>query len=67
MELRFLLRSEMPKRNIAAIGSIIAFAVIIVCFTLYRPAKVYQKVPTVDEPKEPSQDWSEGTNKGIPN
>ena len=42
-----VLSTEASKRNIAAIGSIIAlffsFAL------LYRPAKVYQKVPTIDE------------------
>lgn len=38
---------EASKRNIAAIVTIIAL-----CFSfalLYRPAKVYQKVPTIDE------------------
>ena len=52
--------TEASKRNIAAIGSIIAlffsFAL------LYRPAKVYQKVPTLEELNNlPKID-----NKGIP-
>ena len=51
---------EASKRNIAAIGSIIAlffsFAL------LYRPAKVYQKVPTADELKN----LPKIENKGIP-
>lgn len=57
--------SEVPsldasKRNIAAIGSIIAlffsFAL------LYRPAKVYQKVPTLEE----LNNLPKIENKGIP-
>ena len=52
--------TEASKRNIAAIGSIIAlffsFAL------LYRPAKVYQKVPTLDELKN----LPKIENKGIP-
>ena len=52
--------TEASKRNIAAIGSIItlffSFAL------LYRPAKVYQKVPTIDELKN----LPKIENKGIP-
>ena len=52
--------TEASKRNIAAIGSIIAlffsFAL------LYRPAKVYQKVPTLEELKN----LPKIENKGIP-
>ena len=52
--------TEAIKRNIAAIGSIIAlffsFAL------LYRPAKVYQKVPTLEELKN----LPKIENKGIP-
>lgn len=52
--------TEASKRNIAAIGSIIAlffsFAL------LYRPAKVYQKVPTLDE----LNNLPKIENKGIP-
>ena len=52
--------TEARKRNIAAIGSIIAlffsFAL------LYRPAKVYQKVPTLEELKN----LPKIENKGIP-
>ena len=51
--------TEASKRNIAAIGSIIAlffsFAL------LYRPAKVYQKVPTLEELKN----LPKIENKGI--
>lgn len=51
---------EVSKRNIAAIGSIIAlffsFAL------LYRPAKVYQKVPTLEE----LNNLPKIENKGIP-
>lgn len=51
---------EASKRNIAAIGSIIAlffsFAL------LYRPAKVYQKVPTLEE----LNNLPKIENKGIP-
>ena len=58
-------RTEVPsldasKRNIAVIGSIIAlffsFAL------LYRPAKVYQKVPTLEE----LNNLPKIENKGIP-
>ncbi len=52
--------TEASKRNIAAIGSIIAlffsFAL------LYRPAKVYQKVPTLEELKN----LPKIENNGIP-
>ena len=52
--------SETSKRNLAAVGSVIAlffsFAL------LYRPAKVYQKVPTADEIKN----LPKIENKGIP-
>ena len=52
--------TEASKRNIAAIGSIIAlffsFAL------LYRPAKVYQKVPTLEE----LNNLPKIENKGIP-
>ena len=52
--------TEASNRNIAAIGSIIAlffsFAL------LYRPAKVYQKVPTLEELKN----LPKIENKGIP-
>ena len=52
--------TEASKRNIAAIGSIIAlffsFAL------LYRPAKVYKKVPTLEELKN----LPKIENKGIP-
>ena len=52
--------SEMSTRHIAAIGSIIAlffsFAL------LYRPAKVYQKVPTLEE----LNNLPKIENKGIP-
>ena len=52
--------SEMSKRNLAAIGSIIA---LFLSFALlYRPAKVYQKVPTADELKN----LPKIENKGIP-
>jgi len=51
---------DASKRNIAAIGSIItlffSFAL------LYRPAKIYQKVPTADELKN----LPKIENKGIP-
>ncbi|WP_225741815.1 hypothetical protein [Streptococcus sp. Marseille-Q5112] len=51
---------DASKRNIAAIGSIIAlffsFAL------LYRPAKVYQKVPTLEE----LNNLPKIENKGIP-
>ena len=51
---------EASKRNIAAIGSIIAlffsFAL------LYKPAKVYQKVPTLEE----LNNLPKIENKGIP-
>ena len=52
--------TEASKRNIVAIGSIIAlffsFAL------LYRPAKVYQKVPTLEE----LNNLPKIENKGIP-
>lgn len=52
--------SETSKRNLAAVGSVIAlffsFAL------LYRPAKVYQMVPTADEIKN----LPKIENKGIP-
>ena len=52
--------TEASKRNIATIGSVVAlffsFAL------LYRPAKVYQKVPTADELKN----LPKIENKGIP-
>ena len=52
--------TEASKRNIAAIGSIIAlffsFAL------LYKPAKVYQKVPTLEE----LNNLPKIENKGIP-
>ena len=52
--------TEASKRNIAAIGSIIAlffsFAL------LYRPAKVYQKVPTLEE----LNNLPKIENKGVP-
>ncbi len=52
--------SETSKRNLAAVGSVIAlffsFAL------LYRPSKVYQKVPTADEIKN----LPKIENKGIP-
>jgi len=52
--------SEMSKRNLAAIGSIIA---LFLSFALlYRPAKVYQKVPTADE----LNNLPKIENKGIP-
>ena len=52
--------TEASKRNIAAIGSIIA---LFLSFALlYRPAKVYQKVPTVEELKN----LPKIENKGIP-
>ena len=41
--------TEASKRNIATIGSVVA---LFLSFALlYRPAKVYQKVPTADELK----------------
>ena len=52
--------SESSKRNLAAVGSVIALF-----FTfalLYRPAKVYQKVPTIDELKN----LPKIENNGIP-
>ena len=48
------------KRNIAAIGSIIAL--FFSCALLYRPAKVYQKVPTLEE----LNNLPKIENKGIP-
>ena len=51
---------EASKRNIAAIGSIIA---LFFSFALrYRPAEVYQKVPTLEELKN----LPKIENKGIP-
>lgn len=52
--------TEASKRNIATVGSVVAL-----CFSfalLYRPAKVYQKVPTADELKN----LPKIENKGIP-
>ena len=52
--------TEASKRNIAAIGSIIA---LLFSFALlYRPAKVYQKVPTLEE----LNNLPKIENKGIP-
>ena len=52
--------TEASKRNIAAIGSIIA---LFFSFSLlYRPAKVYQKVPTLEE----LNNLPKIENKGIP-
>lgn len=52
--------SETSKRNLVAVGSVIA---LFFSFTLlYRPAKVYQKVPTADEIKN----LPKIENKGIP-
>ena len=52
--------TEASKRNLAAVGSVIAlffsFAL------LYRPAKVYQKVPTLEE----LNNLPKIENKGIP-
>ena len=52
--------TEASKRNIATVGSVVA---LFLSFALlYRPAKVYQKVPTADELKNlPTIE-----NKGIP-
>ena len=52
--------TEASKRNIAVVGTIVA---LLLSFALlYRPAKVYQKVPTADELKNlPNIE-----NKGIP-
>lgn len=51
---------EASKRNIATVGSIIA---LLLSFALlYRPAKVYQKVPTADELKN----LPKIENNGIP-
>ena len=60
--------SETSKRNLAAVGSVIAlffsFAL------LYRPSKVYQKVPTADEiknlPKIENKDIPKLDNKKTP-
>lgn len=56
--------SETSKRNLAAVGSVIAlffsFAL------LYRPAKVYQKVPTADEIKIENKGIPKLDNKKIP-
>ena len=52
--------TEASKRNIAAVGSVIA---LFLSFALlYMPAKVYQKVPTADELKN----LPKIENKGIP-
>ena len=52
--------TEASKRNIATVGSIIA---LLLSFALlYRPAKVYQKIPTVEELKN----LPKIENKGIP-
>ena len=63
-----VLSTEASKRNIATVGSVVAlffsFAL------LYRPAKVYQKVPTADElknlPKIENKDIPKLDNKKIP-
>ena len=55
-----VLSTEASKRNIATVGSVLA---LLLSFALlYRPAKVYQKVPTVDELKN----LPKIENKGIP-
>ena len=55
-----VLSTEASKRNIATVGSIIA---LFLSFALlYRPAKVYQKIPTVEELKN----LPKIENKGIP-
>ena len=55
-----VLSTEASKRNIATVGSVVA---LLLSFALlYRPAKVYQKVPTVDELKN----LPKIENKGIP-
>ena len=55
-----VLSTEASKRNIATVGSVLA---LFLSFALlYRPAKVYQKVPTVDELKN----LPKIENKGIP-
>ena len=52
--------TEASKRNIATVGSVVA---LFLSFALlYRPAKVYQKVPTADELKN----LPKIENKGIP-
>ena len=52
--------TEASKRNIAAVGSIVA---LLLSFALlYRPAKVYQKVPTLEE----LNNLPKIENKGIP-
>ena len=54
-----VLSTEESKRNIATVGSVVA---LLLSFALlYRPAKVYQKVPTVDELKN----LPKIENKGI--
>ena len=50
--------TEASKRNIATVGSVVALSFAL----LYRPAKVYQKVPTADELKN----LPKIENKGIP-
>ena len=53
-------QTEASKRNIATVGSVVA---LLLSFALlYRPAKVYQKVPTADELKN----LPKIENKGIP-
>lgn len=53
--------TEASKRNIAVICSIIA---LFLSFALlYKPAKVYQKVPTLDELKNLSKIENKGTPK----
>ena len=52
--------TEASKRNIATVGSVVA---LLLSFALlYRPAKVYQKVPTADELKN----LPKIENQGIP-
>ena len=54
-----VLSTEESKRNIATVGSVVA---LLLSFALlYTPAKVYQKVPTVDELKN----LPKIENKGI--
>ena len=54
-----VLSTEESKRNIATVGSVVALLLSIAL--LYRPAKVYQKVPTADELKN----LPKIENKGI--
>ena len=52
--------TEASKRNIATVGSVVA---LLLSFALlYRPAKVYQKVPTLEE----LNNLPKIENKGIP-